>query len=591
MSSGSSYRLTRNDDRVIVHFDYDCFYASVFEAENPSLKSQPLAVQQKQIIVTCNYEARRRGLHKLQLITEAKRVCPDAIILLGEDLTRFRDASKSLYNYLRAFSWSDEVEKLGFDEVWMDVTALIDYNIEILNNNDLHNSFFCTSKVDPTQGFSYDATKIAGHSYPASADVESLLASAEDRQLTLRLLLGSHLAQHIRFDLEEHRNYTATVGVGTSKLISKLVGNLNKPRGQTTLLPPYRSQSPDDDDDTTITSFLDAHDIGAIPGIGFKVAQKLREHVLERPPEFADGLVYGPTREKVTVGHVRTAPGLDPEKLESLLCGPGMHHGIGLEVYRLIRGIDNSKVKDARNAPQSISIEDSYIKLNTYDQIVRELNDLTKRLIDRMRCDLMYDGDWFATPRRVTLTTRPRPPLNADGTRTRNFQRICKSAPFPLYVLNEIGHAEALANKMVENIYLPLFRQLHPKAKGGWDLSLVNVAVDMIQENRQHGRDISSVFKQQEETRREFERDVLPYVDQTQRTGAPEKYINKVSPEPSRPEVSHLDSNVDEMEEEEDDEEDGEHDQAPTTAFTCDTCGMTIPSFAKTAHDRYHDPD
>jgi hypothetical protein len=38
----------------------DCFYASVFEHETPSLKILPLAVQQKQIIVTCNYEARRR---------------------------------------------------------------------------------------------------------------------------------------------------------------------------------------------------------------------------------------------------------------------------------------------------------------------------------------------------------------------------------------------------------------------------------------------------------------------------------------------------------------------------------------------------
>lgn len=62
---------SRKDDRVILHFDCryialhgtiynmqlilpakdDCFYASVFEAENPALKAKPLAVQQKQIIV------------------------------------------------------------------------------------------------------------------------------------------------------------------------------------------------------------------------------------------------------------------------------------------------------------------------------------------------------------------------------------------------------------------------------------------------------------------------------------------------------------------------------------------------------------
>jgi len=80
--------------------------------------SLPLAIQQKQIIVTCNYEARRRGLHKLQLIREAKKVCPDVVIVLGEDLTRFRDASKDLYNFLRGSIWSGKAERLGFDEVW-----------------------------------------------------------------------------------------------------------------------------------------------------------------------------------------------------------------------------------------------------------------------------------------------------------------------------------------------------------------------------------------------------------------------------------------------------------------------------------------
>lgn len=97
--------------------DYDCFYAQVFEREDPKLRHLPLAVQQKQIIVTCNYEARRRGLHKLQLVKEARKKCPDLIIVLGEDLTRFRNASKELYAFLRNYAWSDKVERLGFDEV------------------------------------------------------------------------------------------------------------------------------------------------------------------------------------------------------------------------------------------------------------------------------------------------------------------------------------------------------------------------------------------------------------------------------------------------------------------------------------------
>lgn len=113
--------MVRNQNRVTScnadWQDKDCFYAAVFEKENPSWKSLPLAVQQKQIIVTCNYEARRRGLYKLQLVQEAKKKCPDMILVLGEDLTRFRDASKENYNFLRGYSWNNKVERLGFDEV------------------------------------------------------------------------------------------------------------------------------------------------------------------------------------------------------------------------------------------------------------------------------------------------------------------------------------------------------------------------------------------------------------------------------------------------------------------------------------------
>jgi DNA polymerase iota len=58
-----------------------------------------------------------QGLRKLILVSEAKKICPDVVIVLGEDLTKFRNASKDLYNFLRAFSWNSKVERLGFDEV------------------------------------------------------------------------------------------------------------------------------------------------------------------------------------------------------------------------------------------------------------------------------------------------------------------------------------------------------------------------------------------------------------------------------------------------------------------------------------------
>ena len=43
------------DRRVIVHVDIDCFYAQAEEVRDPSLRSKPLGVTQKYLVVTCNY--------------------------------------------------------------------------------------------------------------------------------------------------------------------------------------------------------------------------------------------------------------------------------------------------------------------------------------------------------------------------------------------------------------------------------------------------------------------------------------------------------------------------------------------------------
>ena len=92
------------------------------------------------------------------------------VIVLGEDLTRFRNASKQLYAFLSSFSWNSRCERLGFDEVWLDVSDLIDSNAATLNLANLSQSFFRLSKHDPAVGFSFDATRYAGPVYPETSN-------------------------------------------------------------------------------------------------------------------------------------------------------------------------------------------------------------------------------------------------------------------------------------------------------------------------------------------------------------------------------------------------------------------------------------
>ncbi len=53
----STFEVDDDDDhsRTILHFDIDCFYAQVETLLDPSLADKPVGIQQKNIVVTCNY--------------------------------------------------------------------------------------------------------------------------------------------------------------------------------------------------------------------------------------------------------------------------------------------------------------------------------------------------------------------------------------------------------------------------------------------------------------------------------------------------------------------------------------------------------
>jgi DNA polymerase iota len=557
--------------------------------------------------VTCNYEARRRGLKKLQLVTEAKKTCPDVVIVLGEELGRFRDASKALYKFLEAFTWSGKVERLGFDEVFMDVTDIVDFNQTLLNPNSPASSFFQLKKNDPTVGFLFDATKIAGHRYPSDASPPNTRIQVADGDITLRLILGSHMAQHLRWSLEELKGYTSTVGISTNKLCAKLVGNLNKPKGQTTLLPPYTIGQ--EGVESNVTKFIDSHDIGKIPGIGFRMSQKIRNHILLRPADFEMGLIYGRTKESVTVRDVRLFAGMGPELLENILGGPGAERGLGGKVWGLINGVDDTEVQQAKKVPTQISIEDSYIRLDTIPQVLKELRILATSLLKRMHVDLLEDDGnpdaetttkrWVALPKTVRISTRPRPAVNVDGTRQRSFNRISRSGPLPNFVFSLKEGFDAIVERLVQETLVPMFRKLHPYPSG-WNLSLVNIGVtNMIETANEDGtgggRDIGIMFKRQEEVLKEWrveDRDVPPNTiqmatksdksDQVQTDPSAGDEVEDNIMNGSEDAILATQNSIDESdiwEEDEEEEDDREK---------CQECGAVMPAFAMAAHERFH---
>jgi DNA polymerase-4 len=73
-------------ERILIHADQDCFYASVEILHHPLLRGKPVAVAgdpeaRHGIILTKSYEAKRCGVKTAMAIWEAKQVCPDLIVL------------------------------------------------------------------------------------------------------------------------------------------------------------------------------------------------------------------------------------------------------------------------------------------------------------------------------------------------------------------------------------------------------------------------------------------------------------------------------------------------------------------------------
>jgi DNA polymerase IV len=112
--------------RVILHLDMNSFFASVEQAHDPSLKGIPMAVagnpkERRGILVTCSYEARAFGIYTTMTVGEAKRICPE-LVILPPDFDKYRSASAAVFDLLRTYT--DLVEPVSIDEAYIDITAI-----------------------------------------------------------------------------------------------------------------------------------------------------------------------------------------------------------------------------------------------------------------------------------------------------------------------------------------------------------------------------------------------------------------------------------------------------------------------------------
>lgn len=165
--------------RKIIHCDCDCFYASVEMRDDPRLREVPLAIggraDQRGVVATCNYAARKFGVRSAMPTSQALKRCPD-LVVMRPNMDKYRIASRQILSIYREYT--DLVEPLSLDEAYLDV-----------------------SLTPQLQG---SATRIA---------------------------------QEIRHRIFQDVGITVSAGVAPNKFLAKIASDWNKPDGLYVILP------------------------------------------------------------------------------------------------------------------------------------------------------------------------------------------------------------------------------------------------------------------------------------------------------------------------------------------------------------------
>ena len=165
--------------RNILHADFDAFYASVEQLDNPAIRGKPVVVggspEGRGVVASASYEARKYGIRSAMPMRTALQRCPHAI-QVNSNFTRYREVSRKVMDIFRELT--PTIEPLSMDEAYLDVT-------------------------------------------------ERVSARHDAREIAYRL------KRHVKAEL----GLTISVGAAASKSVAKIASDLEKPDGLTVVEP------------------------------------------------------------------------------------------------------------------------------------------------------------------------------------------------------------------------------------------------------------------------------------------------------------------------------------------------------------------
>lgn len=157
-------------ERVILHYDMDCFYASIETRDNPKkYKNKPMVVAGG-VVTTANYEARKYGIHSAMSTYEAKNLCSH-LLVVSPNKDKYIKVSEKIHELVLKIT--HRIEFIALDEGYIDITEVI----------------------------------------PKYSSKEKF-------------------AKIFRERIFKHTGLTCSVGIGVNKISAKIASDINKPFGQ-----------------------------------------------------------------------------------------------------------------------------------------------------------------------------------------------------------------------------------------------------------------------------------------------------------------------------------------------------------------------
>jgi DNA polymerase-4 len=120
-----SPRLARHPELhtlTIAHVDCDAFYATIEKRDNPDIADKPVVVGggKRGVVAAACYVARTYGIRSAMPMFEAKRRCPDAIVI-KPNMAKYVQVGREVRRAM--FALTPLVEPLSIDEAFLDLSG------------------------------------------------------------------------------------------------------------------------------------------------------------------------------------------------------------------------------------------------------------------------------------------------------------------------------------------------------------------------------------------------------------------------------------------------------------------------------------